>query len=76
MTRDSSAAVSAARCRSEEISRSGRRPASSLAARLAWSRPTSVSGMSVLPWNRDSRFQEVWPCRQKTIRGPPARLLS
>lgn len=70
VTADSSVAVSAARCRSEETMASGLRAASSRAARCACDRPASVSGMSVLPWKRPSRFQEVWPCRQKTTRLP------
>ncbi len=55
---------------------SGRSAASSLAARRAWARPVSVSGMSVEPWKRPSRFHAVWPCRQKTTRGPRRRPLS
>ncbi|MBP2582134.1 hypothetical protein J3A78_002612 [Streptomyces sp. PvR006] len=40
---------------------SGFSAASSLAARRAWATPASVSSMSVEPWKRRSRFQEVWP---------------
>ncbi|MDH6131641.1 hypothetical protein P3T37_001015 [Kitasatospora sp. MAA4] len=76
MSLASSAAVAAARWRSEEISRSGLSPASSRADRLACATPVSVSAMSVLPWKRDSRFHDVCPWRQKTIRGPPSRPFS
>jgi hypothetical protein len=38
---------------------SGLSAASSRAARRAWAWPASVSGMSVLPWKRFSRFQAV-----------------
>lgn len=56
---DSSAAVAAARLRSEAMIASGFSEASSRAARRAWARPVSVSSMSVEPWNRRSRFHEV-----------------
>lgn len=49
---------------------SGFSAASSRAARRAWATPVSVSSMSVEPWKRRSRFQEVWPWRQRTMRRP------
>ncbi len=66
----SSPAVAAARFRSEAMIASGLREASSRAARRAWAIPVSVSAISVVPWKRRSRFQEVWPCRHRTRRRP------
>lgn len=59
MIADSSAAVAAARFRSEAMIASGLSEASSRADRRAWATPVSVSSMSVEPWKRRSRFHEV-----------------
>ena len=57
------AAVSAARDRGSSSPRAKRCPASRVPSRLAWSRPTSVSGMSVVPVWRPSRDHSVSPWR-------------
>ncbi|MGY3682877.1 uncharacterized protein (DUF3084 family) [Streptomyces sp. TE33382] len=59
MTAASSAAVAAARRRSEATIASGFSEASSRAARRACPTPVSVSSMSVEPWKRRSRFHAV-----------------
>jgi len=58
-------AVSIARDNVEEYSAAHRRPAMSRAVAAACARPVSLSGMSVLPTTRRSRFAFVSPCRTR-----------